>query len=360
MEVLSHVQPERLPNDSDTAPLLSIIIDNYNYEAFLADAIDSALAQTYPKVEVIVVDDGSTDGSRDVLERYEGRITAILKSNGGQASALNLGFEHSSGDLILFLDSDDMLAPTAADEVVKAWRPSLAKIQYPMRVIDRHGKPMGRLMPRAPLGEGRLDQIMLDAGYYICPPTSGNVWAKPILKQLLPVPELEWPHVDAYLHTLAPFFGEVGVIKEPLAGYRVHGESMSSALSGSEINVQRVQRLLDDSLRQRRLLDRFAAAHNLRVSPHAVTSHWIHLKLELVLVKLTAGAARGVHLWTIAALFVKAVWRGHRELDTRTQIVFTLWAMLVVLVPKSLTQRVVKCAFGYRPGLTIRSKHPHE
>ena len=85
-------------------PLVSIVINNYNYARFLPEAIESALAQTYPHKEIIVVDDGSTDDSRRVMESYGDRIKPIYKKNGGQASAMNLGYEAAKGDLIYFLD----------------------------------------------------------------------------------------------------------------------------------------------------------------------------------------------------------------------------------------------------------------
>ena len=80
--------------------LVSIIVNNYNYGRFLGEAIDSALGQTYPRLEVIVVDDGSTDNSRDVISSYAGQLTALLKCNGGQASAFNAGFAASRGEVV--------------------------------------------------------------------------------------------------------------------------------------------------------------------------------------------------------------------------------------------------------------------
>src|SRR5437764_1069566 len=97
-------------NRVPSMPDVSVIINNYNYGRFLAEAIESALSQTLPATEVIVVDDGSTDNSPEVIGRYEGRIRSIMKSNGGQASALNAGFGASSGDVVIFLDADDVLA----------------------------------------------------------------------------------------------------------------------------------------------------------------------------------------------------------------------------------------------------------
>ncbi len=84
------------------APLVSILINNYNYARFLDEAIASALNQTYGAVEVIVVDDGSTDNSRSVVASYGNRVRLIAKGNGGQASAFNSGFAASSGDVICF------------------------------------------------------------------------------------------------------------------------------------------------------------------------------------------------------------------------------------------------------------------
>ena len=104
-----------------TNPLVSILINNYNYGSFISQSIDSALNQTYPHVEVIVIDDGSQDNSPDVIRSYGDKIIPVLKANGGQASALNAGFAKSSGDIICLLDADDIYLPHKVDEVVRAF-----------------------------------------------------------------------------------------------------------------------------------------------------------------------------------------------------------------------------------------------
>ncbi|HLL41796.1 MAG TPA: glycosyltransferase family 2 protein, partial [Segetibacter sp.] len=80
--------------------LASIIIDNYNYGHFIREAINSALQQSYQNIEVIVVDDGSTDNSREIIRSYGEKIIPVLKNNGGQASAFNAGYYKSTGDVI--------------------------------------------------------------------------------------------------------------------------------------------------------------------------------------------------------------------------------------------------------------------
>ncbi len=102
-------------------PLVSIVINNYNYGHFLREAIDSALQQTYEPLEVIVVDDGSTDESRPIIGEYGDRIIPLLKENGGQASALNAGFARSQGQIVIFLDADDVLHATIAQKVVAVY-----------------------------------------------------------------------------------------------------------------------------------------------------------------------------------------------------------------------------------------------
>src|SRR4051794_34247007 len=148
------------------AQLVSVIIDNFNYERFLRRAVDSALAQTYPKVEVIVVDDGSTDGSLALLEEYRDTVTVITKENGGQASALNAGFARCNGDVVLFLDSDDELRPDAAEKVVEALRPGVAKVHYRLESVDADGTSLGVLYPPAdlPLAHGWVvEQLLRDS-----------------------------------------------------------------------------------------------------------------------------------------------------------------------------------------------------
>ena len=102
----------------ESKPIVSIIINNYNYDQFLSQAIDSALNQTYPYLEVIVIDDGSTDNSRNIISSYGDRIVPILKSNGGQASSLNEGFKTSKGEIIFLLDSDDVFHREKVKKIV--------------------------------------------------------------------------------------------------------------------------------------------------------------------------------------------------------------------------------------------------
>lgn len=92
------------------APLVSVIVPAYNGERFIAEAIESILAQSYSPLELIVVDDGSTDGTREVVRTYEA-VTLLEKENGGPASARNLGLKTARGSIIALHDQDDVMLP---------------------------------------------------------------------------------------------------------------------------------------------------------------------------------------------------------------------------------------------------------
>jgi glycosyltransferase involved in cell wall biosynthesis len=96
----------------DQRSLVSVIIPVYNCEAYLAEAIDSVLAQAYAPLEVIVVDDGSTDGSIHVAARYAPRVRCVHQENSGIGAARNRGIEQAAGDMLAFLDADDLWSPT--------------------------------------------------------------------------------------------------------------------------------------------------------------------------------------------------------------------------------------------------------
>lgn len=100
--------------------LVSVIIPTYNTGRFIGDAVNSVLAQTYPNIEIIVIDDGSTDNTAEILAQFGGKINVISKQNGGTASALNAGIQMASGEWIKWLSADDVLLPNAVQILIDA------------------------------------------------------------------------------------------------------------------------------------------------------------------------------------------------------------------------------------------------
>lgn len=122
-----------------THSLVSVVIPTYNHARFVRDAVDGALAQTNCRVEVLVVNDGSTDDTRDVLATYGDRIRAIHQVNQGLSAARNTGIRHATGEWVSFLDSDDFWHPQKTER-------QLAAIASAPEV-DVIGSPNGDGMP---------------------------------------------------------------------------------------------------------------------------------------------------------------------------------------------------------------------
>jgi len=209
---------------------VDVVITNHNYARFLPEAIESACAQTHPEVRVVVVDDGSTDDSRQVLECYGDRVEVVLKEQGGQASALNAGLERCRGEVLLVLDADDRLRPQAAARVAAAFAasPRLSKVQFPMAIVDADGRPTGEVKPgghlRAPTGDQRRAELLFpfDLPWL---PGGGTGFRTEAVRQILPIPAADYPRsgADWYLVHLTALLGEAALLDEVCAEYRVHG-----------------------------------------------------------------------------------------------------------------------------------------
>jgi hypothetical protein len=212
--------------------VISVLITSHNYERYIGAAIAGALEQEGAGSEVIVIDDGSTDGSRAVIESFGERITPVFTANRGQAAAQNTGWELCNGDAVIFLDADDVLLPSAARSVTEALAdPTVAKVHWPLPVIDAGGRPTGMLQDRE-LAEGDLrpqffgDGPLTD-GTMPSPPSSGNAFARWFLEEVMPIPEdVYFRSPDEYLFGLAPAYGTIARI-EPQSLYRIHGTNVS-------------------------------------------------------------------------------------------------------------------------------------
>lgn len=128
---------------------VSAVVSNYNYARFLPECIGSILEQTVDGIEIIVVDDGSTDNSRAVLESYGTNVKAIFQANGGQAAAINTGVAAATGDVICFLDSDDTWAPRKVERVLEVLRthPDAGWVRHKARMVDEELQPLDSIAP---------------------------------------------------------------------------------------------------------------------------------------------------------------------------------------------------------------------
>jgi glycosyltransferase involved in cell wall biosynthesis len=218
---------KRLESDS---PLASIVMSSYNYARYLPQAIDSTLAQTYRPLEIIVVDDGSTDQSPDIIRSYGDQVMAIFKANGGQASAWNAGYARSKGCALFFMDSDDLLLPTAVERAMERFvDPLVVKVHWHAWEIDAEGR-ISKEPGFMQLEEGNLrGQLLAEGPYgYVWPPTTQNAWRRSFLELVMPMPESEYRiSPDLYLAALVPLYGNIALLSEPQSFWRGHGVNAS-------------------------------------------------------------------------------------------------------------------------------------
>ena len=212
----------------NSRPLVSILINNYNYGRFVSEAIESALAQTYEHIEIIVVDDGSTDDSLEVIARYGHPVRLVAKQNGGQASAFNSGFEASNGEIICFLDSDDLFIPDKVRSVVETFERH-AQVGWCFNRLRMFGSGTGdRASIRVRNKVGELDGRRATAAGkppFLPTATSGMSFRRDTLARILPMSELIRITSDNYIKFVALSLTKGWIDLRELSLQRIHGEN---------------------------------------------------------------------------------------------------------------------------------------
>jgi glycosyltransferase involved in cell wall biosynthesis len=340
-------QPEK---QDDSKPLVSIVIDNFNYGRFLGAAIDSALAQTYPHVELIVVDDGSTDDSREVISSYGDRVSAVFKPNGGHASAFNAGFRASHGCIVMFLDADDVLLPNAVKEVVRAWCSGVAKAQFVLAHIDEKGRALGGTVPYSPtqMPDGDIRASILDEGGYVGVPTTGNAFARTVLDSLMPLPEAQWRQAaDTSLEIIAPFLGDVVSIKTTLGGYRIH--ESNHGMLGDELDSRKVRVKIVIDLQREWALSEFADRSGFTIPSNWAAREPAHLKYRLASLRIDPTHHPIIDDRPIRLMLMglKSVWRNPGY-NFRSRLFHTVWFPLAALLPQAAAAKIFRR--GLLPG----------
>lgn len=340
----------------DWQPLVSIIIDNFNYGRFLPAAIDSALAQTYTRVEVVVVDDGSTDDSREVISRYGDRVSTIFKPNGGHASAFNAGFRASHGSVVMFLDADDLLLPNAVEEVVRAWRPSVAKVQFVLAHVDRDGRALGGVVPYLPaqMPEGDIKASILEAGGYIGVPTSGNAFARKVLDDLMPLSECQWRQAaDTSLEIIAPFLGDVVSIRKTLGCYRIHESNHGMLDDELDSRKLRVKFVID--LQREWALSEFASRSGFAIPRNWAARDPAHLKYRLASLRVDPHHHPFVddRASTLMLMGLRSAWHNPGY-NFRSRIFHSAWFPLAAFLPQAAAVKIIRR--GLIPSATRRRR----
>lgn len=224
-------EPHRERLREPDGPYVSVVINNFNYGRFLGAAIESALAQSYQNREIIVVDDGSTDDSLEIVRSFGDRIHLVSKENGGQSSAFNAGFAACRGEIVCLLDADDLFLPGKIKRIVEVFE-QLPGIEWCFENLRLFRRSQLDSYPRDRyFAAGHVDarQAMLRGEFprNIESATSGLSFRSELLARILPMPHAKSillcdDYIKAACYALAPGIA----LDEELSLQRLHGSNL--------------------------------------------------------------------------------------------------------------------------------------
>lgn len=254
LQVISIAYRESM--DANAIPRTTVLIDTYNHEKFIERAIRSVLDQDMPMddVEILVVDDGSTDRTPEIVRQFEPRVRLICKGNGGQATAFNLGFSQSRGEIIATLDGDDWWAKEKLRKVLEAFEanPDLGIVGHGFHEEYTDGRPHGLILPGKPyklcLTSDEDAELFRHLAAFFG--TSRMAVRKHIVDRILPVPEGLVFEADEYVFTLAPALGPAMILNEPLCNYVIHSGNLFQFGEFNPAKARRKLKVLEVLLRE--------------------------------------------------------------------------------------------------------------
>lgn len=240
-------------------PAVTVLIDTYNHERFIEEAIVSVLEQDFPRAEVdiLVVDDGSTDRTPEIVRKFEPHVRMLRKTNGGQGSAFNAGIPETRGEIVAFLDGDDWWAKAKLSVVMEylACRPHIGILGHGIYEIDSDTRETTTTTPQH-AGEIRFDtvaggrffrQMMCFFG------TSRVTMRRSVLSRVLPVPESLVVEADEFISIMSAAYSAAGLLQQPLTFYRLHANNLFQVRRKDEVKLRRIQVVLAALARELRI-----------------------------------------------------------------------------------------------------------
>ena len=229
---------------------VSVLIDTYNHERFIEQAIVSVLEQDFPESEreIIVVDDGSTDRTPEIVKKFGPRVRLLRKENGGQASAFNAGIPECKGEIVAFLDGDDWWTPGKLQAVAGtlASDASIGIVGHGIAEVFPDGSEHVQLLNEVP--RFRIDSEIGARAFRLRKSflgTSRMTIRAAVLHQIGEAPEALTVQADEYLFTLAACLSNVSIIRESLTFYRLHAGNAFQVSDGNSQALRRKQKVLE-------------------------------------------------------------------------------------------------------------------
>jgi glycosyltransferase involved in cell wall biosynthesis len=274
-----------------TKPFASVLIDTYNHERFVEQAIVSVLEQDFPAPdrEIIVVDDGSTDRTPEIVRKFEPQVRLLRKANGGQASAFNAGIPECQGEIVSFLDGDDWWANGKLQAVARALAgdEAVGLVGHGITETFLDGQQHTELLRE--ILRFRIDSEAGARAFRLRKSflgTSRMTFRGELLRQIGKVPETLRFEADEYLFTLAGFLSDVLILRESFTYYRLHELNAFQIANGNKEAIRRKQRVLES------LADSLNAKLTQRQTPENLTRivvGWVETEADLLRLSLDNG-----------------------------------------------------------------------
>jgi glycosyltransferase involved in cell wall biosynthesis len=269
-------------------PLVTAFINTHNYARYLPFAINSVLNQTYSNIEIIVVDDGSTDHTPEILTQYEGRLRAIRTENGGQGHAFNVGIPLANGELLMMLDADDMWLPQKVERMVEFAfeQPAAGMLYHRFQNIDRNSREVGAPEPFYLInGDYRTRYIRRGGGWW-SPITSVLTVRTQLIRRALPIPTYAVREgADTIIADYCVLTSEVASLPDALTLRRLHGANLyaegraSHYYRSKEIRESDVRRVEWRMLTIQQVMKRVGAKFEINVNNNdwrMINLYWLN------------------------------------------------------------------------------------
>jgi glycosyltransferase involved in cell wall biosynthesis len=277
-----------------TTPHISVLIDTYNHERYIEQAIVSVLEQDFPsrEMEIVVVDDGSTDSTASIIEKFLPRLRYIRKENGGQASAFNVGIPELSGSIVAFLDGDDWWAKRKLSVIAETFeaKPEIAAVGHGFYEV-RDTEPAREMI--VPQSTCRVDLSSSDAARFAgrgltLLGTSRLSVRREVLKRIGPIPiELVFC-ADIPILALTLALGGAVILDQPLCYYRIHADNLCAEGSNGSLKIRRAIEVSEIFLKY---MPKRLAEYN--IPPEVTNAFFESIRVELERTKLHSGAEGG-------------------------------------------------------------------
>lgn len=303
-------------------PLVTTIIVTYQYGHFIEEAIESVLNQDFPKedMEIIVVDDGSTDDTEERIKKYKDKIKYIYKENGGQASALNVGFENAKGEIICTLDADDYWLPQKIRKVVLEFEkdPEVGYVYHPFILYYTETKKIEKqeFTPTS----GWIFEDKIKVLKYLGMATSGCAFRKRFLNRLLPIPSNLKIAADGYLVGLIPFIFKVLALNEHLTVYRFHKKNLFNILGYDLERLKKKQESLKILLESEK---QWLIKEGYNLDTPLIKTYLSRHQLDVYLGEMTFKPPKNIEFFRFLLRYSKIyqpLWRGRYRIFKLMQI----------------------------------------